>query len=55
MLQKLPEPIVAYTGTCRRFTMFVILDNFKCLYVLLVSPPYRISLMHGHGLFKIYD
>ena len=27
--------------------------TLKPLYVLLVSLPYLISLMHGHGLFKI--
>jgi len=46
---------VAETCTCRRLTIFI--TKYKILlndYMhMLVSSPYRISLMHGHGLFKI--
>ena len=32
--------------------------NFKCVtnflnFMCLISLPYRISIMHGHGLFKL--
>jgi hypothetical protein len=39
--------------TYKKFAMFIIQDNLKCIYWHLVaSSSYRISLMCGHGLFK---